>query len=242
MLANRDYADAINTASQEVFKYIDNVKSPLLEDNEKATKNLYVIVSSSLGLCGSYNTNIFKLADTTLNKDDEAIVLGRKGFIHYKDGDFKILEQFQDYTSARNRGLLRRMVRFLVDAYSNGEYKTIHLIYTKYKNPITFLPTDTVFLPLSMDRSNNYVGYPPILEPNKQKLFDSLTPFYLENRLYSLLLESEVCEQAARSNAMENATKNAEELLEQLQIEFAKARQGAITQELIEIVGAAESL
>ena len=134
------------------------------------------------------------------------------------------------------------MVSYLVEAYSKGEYRQIHLIYTSYKNPITFIPVDVNFLPLSLERNDNGVGYPPLLEPNKQKLFETLTPFYLENRLYYYLLVSEVCEQAASSNAMENATKNAEVLLDQLQIEFAKARQGAITQELIEIVGAAESL
>ena len=242
MLANKEFTEAINEASDQVFKYIDNVSSPLLEMNEKANKNLYVIVSSSLGLCGSYNTNIFKLADEKVNPNDEAIILGRKGFVHYKNGGFTILDKFLDYTNARDRGAIRRMVHFLVDEYIKGEYRQIHLIYTSYKNPITFIPTDINFLPLSLNREEGYVGYPPLLEPTKQKLFDTLTPFYLENRLYSYLLESEVCEQASRSNAMENATKNAEELLDQLQIEFAKARQGAITQELIEIVGAAESL
>lgn len=242
MLANKEFTEAINEASDQVFKYIDNVSSPLLEMNEKANKNLYVIVSSSLGLCGSYNTNIFKLADEKVNPNDEAIILGRKGFVHYKNGGFTILDKFLDYKNARDRGAIRRMVRFLVDEYIKGEYRQIHLIYTSYKNPITFIPTDINFLPLSLNREEGYVGYPPLLEPTKQKLFDTLTPFYLENRLYSYLLESEVCEQASRSNAMENATKNAEELLDQLQIEFAKARQGAITQELIEIVGAAESL
>ena len=242
MLANKEFTEAVEQASDQVFKYIDNVSSPLLNSNDKADKNLYVIVSSSLGLCGSYNTNIFKLADETVNPNDEAIILGKKGFVHYKNGVFTVLDKFSDYTNARDRGAIKRMVHFLVDEYTKGEYRQIHLIYTSYKNPITFIPTDINFLPLSLNREAGYVGYGPLLEPTKQKLFDTLTPFYLENRLYSYLLESEVCEQAARSNAMENATNNAEELLDQLQIEFAKARQGAITQELIEIVGAAETL
>ena len=83
--------------------------------------------------------------------------------------------------------------------------------------------------------------YPPIMEPNQETLIDALIPIYLKNSVYAKFLESEVCEQAARSNAMENATKNAEELLENLQIEFNKARQGAITQEITEIVGASQS-
>ena len=242
MLANKEYADAIQQASDEVFKYIDDVESPLLEKNDKANKNLYIIVTSSLGLCGSYNTNVFKLADQNINQKDEAILLGKKGLIHYKGGEFKVLEKFTDYVSAKDRTVIKRLISFITEQYISGEYKEVHLIYTSYKNPITFVPKDALILPLSTERDNNYVGYPPLLEPTKQKLFDSLANFYIENRLYSYLLESEVCEQAARSNAMENATDNAEELLNQLQIEFAKARQGAITQELIEIVGAAQAL
>ena len=85
-------------------------------------------------------------------------------------------------------------------------------------------------------------GFEPILEPNPQALVETLIPMYIKTIIHSKLLESDVCEQAARSNAMENATKNAEELLSDLKIEFNKARQGAITQEITEIVGAAEAL
>ena len=93
-----------------------------------------------------------------------------------------------------------------------------------------------------MDSKENVLGYPPLLEPNKEDLIKSLVPFVISNLVFSCLIESEVCEQASRSNAMENATDNAEELLEELQIEFNKARQGAITQEIIEIAAAANAL
>ena len=80
------------------------------------------------------------------------------------------------------------------------------------------------------------------MEPSKEVLLDKLVPIYLRSNIYSKILESEVCEQASRSNAMENATKNAEELLDQLNIEFNKARQGAITQEIIEIVACSQNV
>jgi F-type H+-transporting ATPase subunit gamma len=99
---------------------------------------------------------------------------------------------------------------------------------------------DYTLLPLKVEAKEQQ-GYPPIMEPNQEALIDALVPIYLKNSVYAKFLESEVCEQAARSNAMENATKNAEELLENLQIEFNKARQGAITQEITEIVGASQS-
>ena len=103
-----------------------------------------------------------------------------------------------------------------------------------------FHPVDYTLLPLKVEVKEQQ-GYPPIMEPNQEALIDALVPIYLKNSVYAKFLESEVCEQAARSNAMENATKNAEELLENLQIEFNKARQGAITQEITEIVGASQS-
>ena len=96
---------------------------------------------------------------------------------------------------------------------------------------------DYTVLPLKIENTVKE-AYPPIMEPNQEAVLNALVPIYLKNSVYAKFLESEVCEQAARSNAMENATKNAEELLENLQIEFNKARQGAITQEITEIVGA----
>ena len=112
--------------------------------------------------------------------------------------------------------------------------------YTAYKNSLVFHPVDYTLLPLKMEETE-MSAYPPIMEPNQEALVNVLVPIYLKNSVYAKFLESEVCEQAARSNAMENATKNAEELLEDLQIEFNKARQGAITQEITEIVGASQS-
>ena len=128
-------------------------------------------------------------------------------------------------------------MNYLSNEYLKGTYKAIHLIYTAYKNSLVFHPCDYMVLPLKRE-GKAVTGYPPIMEPNQDAVINSLVPIYLKNSVYAKFLESEVCEQAARSNAMENATKNAEELLESLQIEFNKARQGAITQEITEIVGA----
>ena len=95
---------------------------------------------------------------------------------------------------------------------------------------------------MSLGYSSLEIGFSPILEPNEETLLDNLVPLFLKATIYSKLLESEVCEQAARCNAMESATDNANEILDALQIEFNKARQAAITQEITEIVGAAEAL
>lgn len=239
MLANKDYALKIDEIASIVFSSIENSKNPFFQER-KADKNLYIVLSSSLGLCGAYNNNIFRLADSKITEKDDAIILGNKAIAHYKDGAFNHIETFKDYSNVSNEKMINSIIEFIKTEYLKGTYQEIHLIYTSYKNSLVFHPVDYMVLPLKVDL-NNKAAYPPIMEPNQEALIDALIPIYLTNSVYAKFLESEVCEQAARSNAMENATKNAEELLENLQIEFNKARQGAITQEITEIVGASQS-
>ena len=238
MLANKEYASRIDEIAKMVFANIEESNNPYFTE-KKANKNLYIVLSSSLGLCGSYNSNIFRLADIRLSEKDDAIILGNKAISHYQNGAFNKIETFKEYSGASNTAMIDSIVEFIKKEYLKGTYKEIHLIYTAYKNSLVFHPVDYQVLPLTIKRDRN-ISYPPIMEPNQEALIDVLVPLYLKNSIYAKFLESEVCEQAARSNAMENATKNAEELLENLQIEFNKARQAAITQEITEIVGASQ--
>ena len=237
MLATKDYALRIDEIARKVFSSVEESNNPYFTVNLKANKNLYIILSSSLGLCGAYNNNLFRLADAHIKENDEAIILGKKAISHYKDGKFTKIENFKEYSSIRDETIIKQIIDFISKEYLKGTYKEIHLIYTAYKNSLTFHPVDYMILPLKME-STSKEAYPPIMEPNQEAVLNALVPIYLKNSVYAKFLESEVCEQAARSNAMENATKNAEELLDTLQIEFNKARQGAITQEITEIVGA----
>jgi len=243
MIANKAYAQEVKEAADSVFNYIPNSNSLLMDEEINTNKKLYLVVSSSLGLCGAYNTNIFKMAESTITEEDDAIILGKKGLVFFNDSKFKKIDEFSSYESIKDRSTVRAISDYLLDIYLQGKYKEIHIIYTEYKNPIVFTSKDLKLLPLAdVDSKENVLGYPPLLEPNKEDLIKSLVPFVISNLVFSCLLESEVCEQASRSNAMENATDNAEELLEELQIEFNKARQGAITQEIIEIAAAANAL
>lgn len=241
MLANREYANAIDDICREVFTYVKKVKSPFSQINDKATKNLYIVLSSTLGLCGAYNNNIFKLADVKIKKEDDAIILGGKGISHFQNGTFHTLSGFEEANNLQDSSLINTITNLITNEYLKGTYREIHLIYSYYRNSLVFIPTDLMILPLKQEQ-NNDVGFGPILEPNEQKLMDQLVPIYLKTIIQSKFLESEVCEQAARSNAMDNATNNAKELLDNLQIEFNKARQAAITQEITEIVSAANAL
>lgn len=240
MLSNKEYSQKVDEITNLVLSNAKKVKTPFTQINVNAKKNLYIVVSSTLGLCGSYNLNLFKLADITIKPNDDAIILGGKGLAHFKNGEFTKIEDFSGYSNVDDSKTIREITNYVVNEYLKGTYKEIHLIYSEYKNSIVFRPRDYMILPLN--RSDMELPFAPIMEPSPEKLVNELIPLYLKTTINSKLLESEVCEQASRCNAMENATDNANELLNNLSIEFNKARQAAITQEITEIVGAAEAL
>ena len=241
MLSQKGFLDEVNEVVDLLLMYAKKYQSVFSKENIEATKNLYLVVSSTLGLCGSYNNNIFKICDVAIKENDEAIILGGKGISHYKDGDFKALEGYENYTSSEDKDIVEKITNYILNEYKKGTYKEIHIIYSEYKNSLVFLAKDFRLLPLVIEEKE-VSGYGPIMEPSPNKLADEIIPFYLKSLIYAKLLESAVCEQGARSNAMENATNNAKDILDSLKIEFNKARQGAITQEIIEIVAAAKSV
>ncbi len=241
MLAFKEYSESLQKVSDTVLCFANKVKTPFNMPND-SNKNLYILISSTLGLCGSYNANIFKLADVTIKDEDDAIILGGKGLIHFQNGKFTKIDGFNDNSSSQNSSFITSLSDFIVNEYIKGTYHEIHLIYSDYRNSLVFLPKDFTILPLGNKEIEEPLGYGPILEPSPQELVDTLMPIYLKTVLNSKILESEVCEQAARSNAMENATNNAQDILDELQIQFNKARQGAITQEITEIVAASNAL
>ena len=241
MIANKDYSTQLQEVVDLLLLFSKKSKSPFLERNDGVNKKLFIIISSTLGLCGSYNNNIFKVSDAKLEKQDEAIILGKKGMAHYANEEFKVVEGYDDYSSLFDKKLINKLSEFIFDEYQKKTYSEIHIIYSEYKNSLVFLAKDYQLLPFEYEKQETN-EFSPILEPSGEELIRELIPFYLKTNIHSKLLESAVCEQAARSNAMENATNNAKEILDELKIEFNKARQTAITQEIIEIVSASQAV
>lgn len=240
MLANKEYMELSESTVKAILSCPSTCSSPFVNPNPNAKKRLFVIVSSTLGLCGSYNSNIFKVAETTIEANDEAIILGEKGISHFANNTFKKLKGFENISSIHDKIFISKISSFILKEYAKGQYSEIHLIYSEYKNSLVFLAKDYLLLPLKTKEET--IGYAPLMEPSQNELIETLVPLYIKNVIYSKLLESQVCEEASRSNAMENATNNAKEILDELNIEFNKARQGAITQEIIEIVSASKAI
>lgn len=196
---------------------------------------LYVVVTSSLGLCGGYNYNILKFINSKLTSKDEVILIGTKGYTKLHKEDVSLCEDYISFLDKFDYQKVQSLRMNLLDIYKKGKYKEINLVCTSYKNSLTFIPTCKTIFPIStLSKSENSKEI--IFEPNEKEVLNLLIPKYIDTLLYSHLVESIVCEQASRRNAMDSATDNAEDLLEKLQLEFNKARQQMITQEITEVV------
>ena len=108
MIAHKDYVKEVNDIVDLLLKHAKNSNSPFMKINENATKDLYVIITSTLGLCGSYNNNIFKLADSILKDENDVIILGKKGITHYQDSSFNKITDFEEYSSVDNTDLVNK--------------------------------------------------------------------------------------------------------------------------------------
>ena len=211
---------------------------PILELKKfkNATAKLYIVVTSSLGLCGGYNYNLFKFLNGKINKEDKVWVLGTKGLVRLTREDLSLEDKYVSFLDKFDYSKVANLKDEIIKEYSSGRYSSVQLITTNYKNSLTFIPKDIQVLPLeNLSKNENFADV--IFEPNRKEVLSLVVPKYLQTLLYGRLTEAIVCEQAARRNAMDSATDNAEELLDKLHIEYNKARQGAITQEITEVIG-----
>lgn len=213
---------------------VDEIKE--FKKYKSAKGNLYIVVTSTLGLCGGYNYNLFKFINNKLTKDDKILMIGTKGFSKLSHEDLDVEDKYISFLDKFNYQSVSLLNKNLLDLYQTGEFKEVILVSTIYKNSLTFIPTMHKILPLENDLSKNE-QIEVLFEPNRQEVLSLIIPKYLDTLIYGRLTEALVCEQASRRNAMDSATENAEELLDKLSIEFNKARQQAITQEITEVVG-----
>ncbi|MCZ6597101.1 MAG: ATP synthase F1 subunit gamma [Planctomycetota bacterium] len=216
-----------------------------------------LVVSSDRGLCGAYNTNVFRALETWLDEEPARrertrfFVYGRKGFQYLSKRGYEIehyiaeppLEQI-DY-----RGAVRA-TRFLTEAFLGGGYRDARVVYTAFESLVRYVPTWIDLLPISGERLTSQgerltgearSGGDFILEPDAGTIFDALVPRYLETRIYNALIESITSEYASRRVAMKNATDAAGDMQQALKMTYNRKRQESITMDLLDIVGGTEA-
>ncbi|MCR5491071.1 MAG: ATP synthase F1 subunit gamma [Bacilli bacterium] len=228
------------TLAELLHRQKEGSESIYSKPNGSKGGTLYIAVTSNLGLCAGYNANLFKFLEANFDKgSDELIPLGTKGAGHYAHlGDYKISDLAEKFDLAMAGRDLIQAADALLQAYREGKYKTVKIVYTHYVNSLNFTPSESKLLPveLEFEATPQTESCPSLIEPELSEFIEGMLPQYLAGELYSKLVESQLCEQGSRRNAMENANDNADELLNQLTIEYNKARQTAITQEIVEVV------
>ena len=236
MEANQFYVREIEGIISHLFEVLSDDENLYIKPG-KGEKNLVVVINSNLGLCASYNSNVFNFVQNNLNKQNDVLMtIGIKGELNYEREGFEINKDYSSLNEKLEYEDVVKLGRFLHSEFLKGKYKTIKLLYTKYINSLRFEPTLVTLFPLKDEDNPTIIGYEPIYDPNLKTLIDELVPIWLTSSLYQKLIESTVSEQASRRTAMENANDNADELIDKLTIEFNKARQAAITQEILEVV------
>jgi len=165
------------------------------------------------------------------------MMIGTKGLSKYDKKDIPLDDSNISFLDAFSFGNVKKLRGQIQELFEKKEYNAIYLVYTHFKNALTFIPDKLQLLPLShLKVGKEDKGYPPIFYPNRKEVFSLLIPKYLDSILYEKITESMVCEQGSRRNAMENATDNADDLHDRLNIEYNKARQTEITSQITEII------
>lgn len=236
MEANQFYVREIEDIISHLFGVLGDEENPYNKEG-KGDKNLVVVINSNLGLCASYNSNVFSFVSKNLDKSkDKVMTIGIKGEVNYEREGFEVNKEYSFLNDKLDYSDVVKLGRLLHSEFIKGTYKSIKLVYTRYINSLRFEPTLVTLFPLNKEGDKASFGYEPLYDPNLKTLIEELVPIYITSSLYQKLIESTVSEQASRRTAMENANDNADELIDKLTIEFNKARQAAITQEITEVV------
>lgn len=236
---NKDYFEYLKGTIESILsKDIDTDSVYLKNKNNK--KKLVIVFVSDVGLCGAYNLNLIKRFDEYYSKDIDLFIIGTSKYKWFKE-NYNVLNEETSSDEITFSDLKEIAVKS-INMYKTNVVGSIEIVYTKFINNVTFTPEIIKVLPCELEEDNRKSNVELLLEPNPTDILNELIPMYAINFIYSKWLEAKTSEQGARRFAMQNATDNADELTDELLLEYNQARQAAITQEINEIVGGAEAL
>ena len=223
---------------------------PLLAGTGKDQRHLLVVANSDKGLAGAFNSNIVRAALAKASelraagKDVDFYLVGRKGRAPIRRAHPNNIAQMFDTTEVREPGYAEaeRIVAELVELYGAGKFDVAHLFFSTFKSALTQDPTRLQIFPVPVADTAAASEAAVEYEPDEEAILAELLPRYLKTQLFTALLENQASEQGASMTAMDNATRNAGELIQKLTIQYNRSRQAAITTELIEIIAGAEAL
>ncbi|WP_166243532.1 ATP synthase F1 subunit gamma [Paenibacillus turpanensis] len=246
--AARPYADKIREVVSSIASGSNDVRHPMLEKRQ-VKKTGYLVITSDRGLAGGFNANLLRSVVTTIRErhksNDEFVifVIGRKGRDYFRKRGFPIVEEITGLPDAPTFADIKKIASAAVGGFTEGKFDELYVYYNRFINALTQIPTEKQLLPLTAgDFSKDESKEPTAAyeyEPSAEGVLEVLLPKYAEAVIYSSMLDSKASEFGARMTAMGNATKNATKLIQKLTLEYNRARQAAITQEITEIVAGA---
>ncbi len=248
ILAARPYADRMQETLAEIARVQKEIEHPLFEVRDAVRRVEFVVVSSDRGLCGAFNSNVLKHAEPRVSEragDGTPVTIttaGKKArdfFRRRRPDDLGADYPQQGWVQYEQAA---EIARGLCERYVAGEIDEVVLIYSEFVTAMTQRPRDVRLLPFAAPAGSEEDALPYQIEPDADALLRVIAPRAVEVEIFRALLENQAGEHAARMAAMESATRNTEELISRLRLQYNRARQAAITKELVEIVSGAEAL
>jgi len=244
--AMRPYADKLTELLQSLSATLDADSGSAYSKERELNKVLIVAITSNRGLAGAFNSNIIKevnrlTSETYTNQEVSYLAIGKKANDAFKKTNNVIANKSDVYDDLTFDNVAE-IAQLLMDKFVEGEFDKIEIVYNKFKNAATQIVMTEQFLPIVPMEGEANENSDYIFEPSKLEIVEELIPKSLKTQLYKGIRDSFASEHGARMTAMHKATDNATELRDQLKLTYNKARQAAITNEILEIVGGAEAL
>jgi len=262
----RPYAFKIGEIISHLKREFDPTAHPLFKDRDDVEGVLLIVITADRGLAGAFNSNIIKLTEQTIRERYAAqhangtlylAGVGRKGYDHFAKRGYQMAGDFRGAFKDLDFTIAQKVVDLAVEGFRAGRWDDVQLVYNEFKNTISQNRIVEPFLPIPAEHfltpvmtqeievqaePKEGVAVDYIFEPAPEAILEVLVPGYLNHQLWRAMLESNAAEQGARMVAMDNATSNADELLRTLRLQYNRARQSAITKEILEIISGANAL
>ena len=240
-LACKPYFETLYSTIWEIVESNTEMSSPYLT-GKAGKKAAFVLISGDRGLAGGYNTNVLKrLLAEAEGKEITVLPMGKKGADYLKSHGISSMTESYTHAEGVSMGDCFCVAKQLCKGFLQGDFDAVYVVYTEFKSVLSQTPVCLQLLPLQKDNTKKCKSCLEIVyEPDSETVFKTIVPEYLGGVLYGALCESRASEQAARRTAMDAATQNAQEMIDGLSLQFNRARQAAITQEITEIVAGSQ--
>ena len=240
----RPYANKLRELLVNLSSTLESTEGGVYSENRTLNKQLVVVITSNRGLCGAFNNNVIKQAKT-LSKtaaNTSYITIGKKASEHFRKNGFDVVSSHDELYNDLTFASTSVIAQALMDHFISSTYDKVILVYNQFKNAASQNLMSEPFLPVETPQDDSATIGDYIFEPEKEEIVADLIPKSLKIQLFKAVLDSHAAEHGARMTAMHKATDNAGELKRELTLTYNKARQAAITGEILEIVGGAEAL